>query len=51
VINSNGTLNYKVAVAAQLPPPDEGYTGVLDVMPNVGLPAASTGGGGVIIPD
>ena len=51
VINSNGTLNYKVAVAAQLPPPNEGYTGVLDVMPNVGLPAASTGGGGVIIPD
>jgi hypothetical protein len=46
-INSNGLLNYKVVVAAQLP--GGGYTGVLDVMTDVGQ-AAGTTGGGVIIP-
>jgi hypothetical protein len=38
IINSNGVLNYKVVTF-------EAGTAVLDVMPNNGLPAATTGGG------
>ncbi|HEU4937884.1 MAG TPA: pentapeptide repeat-containing protein [Vicinamibacterales bacterium] len=44
-LNDDGLLNYKVVTFVP-------GSGVLDVMPNVGLPAGSTGGGGgVIIPD
>jgi len=44
-LNDDGVLNYKVVTFVP-------GSGVLDVMPNVGLPAGSTGGGGgVIIPN
>ena len=44
-INDDGVLFYKVVTFVPA-------SGVLDVMPNVGLPAGSTGGGGgVIIPN
>jgi hypothetical protein len=38
--NDDGLVNFKVTSAAQIS--DVGFTGVLDYMPNVGLPAAST---------
>jgi pentapeptide repeat protein len=41
IINSNGTLNYKVAISRQLP--SGFYSGVVDVAPDVGQPAATTG--------
>ncbi len=43
-IQSNGVLNYKVITYAALPPPFTGFfSGVVDILPNIGDPAATTG--------
>jgi hypothetical protein len=40
--SDDGLLNFKVVSVVQIAP--NGFTGILDVMPNVGLPAGSTSG-------